>query len=267
MATVATTRPFPYNVDSWILTSTGGYTRHFRRGGQETFDTLGRLETLIDPSGNVTTVTHENGLLASIADSGGRALSLSYDAGATQPSSLSGPAGLIASYTYEGGRLKTVTYADGDGNGQPDGGYTFTYDGSGRLLTIRDLDGKFVESHEYYPDGRAMTSAISGDIEKYTLTYEGRTTTVEDALGNSTEYQSTNIRGQRRIEKVVGPCASCGSGNDTESWTYDDFARTLTHTDGAGHVTSYTYDPVTGDRFHRESYRQSGRTEFRGSHH
>ncbi|MCE7958813.1 MAG: hypothetical protein DYH06_12910, partial [Acidobacteria bacterium ACB2] len=43
--------------------------------------------------------------------------------------------------------------------------------------------------------------------------------------------------------QVDGPCATCGGADgDTQVMTYSADNRLLSKTDGAGHVTTYTYD-------------------------
>ncbi len=42
--------------------------------------------------------------------------------------------------------LQTVTYADSDGDGQPDGSFTFAYHPDQRLSTVTDGAGKILET-------------------------------------------------------------------------------------------------------------------------
>lgn len=243
----------PYTRENWIVKQgDGSYIRHFRKGGSETYSSAGRLTSLVDVNGNTTTLTYDgSSRLATIADAGGRGLTLGYTGSSAQPSTLSGPAGLIATYTYESGVLKTVTHADGpDADADPDGGYTFTYVG-GKLTTVADRDGQIIESHDYVGD-RASTSAVSGDVEKYTLDYQTNKTIVTSKRvatdpADTTTYEYSSFNGMRLVTKATGACGSCGSGSEVREWTYDDKGRVLTYKDGAGSVTTYTYDPATGD--------------------
>lgn len=227
------------------------FVRTFRRGGSERYQSLaagGRLTAIVDPSGNTTTLGYDpaSGQLLTITDPGSRQLTLAYPS--STEITLSGPAGPIATYTIGANGLSEIQYADGDGDALPDGGFTFEYQGTGgRLSKVTDFSGRVVETHEYDSQGRALTSEKSGGVEKFTLQYEPLKTTVTDALGNVTVYEYTNVWGQRRVTKMVGPCPSCGSGADTQEWTYDAKAREKTHRDGEGNVTTYAYNEATGD--------------------
>jgi RHS repeat-associated protein len=234
----------PYTRESWIvLQPDGSYLRQMRKGGNETYSAAGKLTTIVDAVGNTTVLTYAAGLLTTVTAPGGRSLTLAYNA-SHQISALAGPAGLIATYTYDGsGRLQQVQYAD-----EAASGYTFAYDAAINALTsVTDLSGRPVEAHAYDGIGRGHTSEIGSGQEKYTLTYNPNQTVVTDALGNVTTYDFANVWGQRLITKVTGPCASCGAGGDTEQWSYDGKGRVLTHVDGNGKTTTYTYEATTGD--------------------
>ena len=236
----------PYNRDSAIVKQPDGrFIRSLRKGGSEAYSSAGKLTSMVDPVGNTTTLAYSAGLLTTVTAPGGRALTLGYNA-SSQVSTLSGPAGLIATYTYDSsGRLQRVEYAD-----EPvHDGYTFTYDAStNALATVADLSGRTVETHAYDGSGRGYTSEIAAGQERYTLTFNPNQTVVTDALGNVATYDFNQVWGQRLVTKVTGPCASCGGGGDTQEWTYDDKARVLSHKDGNGKVTTYSYDAITNDQ-------------------
>lgn len=227
----------PFNQESRIKKRADGtYIRRLRKGGSETYDSAGRLTSLVDSFGNTTTLGRDGShRLTSINGPGSRSLTLTYNA-SNRIETLSGPAGLIATYTYDASnRLQKVTYADGRG-------FMFVYDDHNQLLTVSDLSGKVLETHIYTGD-KAITSEISEEREKYTLSYKPLQTTVTDALGNVTTYDWVNIWGMKYVTKITGPCASCGSGgNQTQQWTYDDKGRVLSYSDGNLNKTTYAYD-------------------------
>jgi YD repeat-containing protein len=240
----------PYSRTSRIERVGTLYVRRFRQGGEETYDrqtefgNTARLISLTDAVGNTTTLSYTADKLTGIADPGGRTLILGYTG--AQLTSLSGPAGLIATYTYANGRLSGVTYADGDSDGNPDGGSTFAYhasgNGAGKLHTVTDLSGRITESHEYDANGRASLTAISGNVRQYALSYQTDRTIVTDSLGNQTTYEWKEAAGQRLITKMIGSCSSCGASGDTQSWGYDAKGRVIAYTDGLGKTTEYAYD-------------------------
>jgi RHS repeat-associated protein len=273
----------PFSKASRIVkqASSNLYVRQFLQGGQEVYDrlapagTTARLASLADAVGNTTVLTYDTGnKLTTIADPGGRQLTLGYVGAELR--TLSGPAGPIAAFTYDAsGRLSTVTYADGDTDSQPDGGYTFAYhgtgDGEGKLWTVTDLSGRVTETQIYDALGRAIETSISGNVRKYTLDYQADKTVVTDSLGNETEYHFQKIWGAKRITQISG-CTTCGGGSATQFWGYDEKGRITSHTDGEGNLTEYTYDndgnlvtidsPVldTGERHTTEmAYNNQGR--------
>lgn len=253
----------PRSQDSRIVKtpSSNLYVRLFKRGGQEVYDRLSpggvsaRLISIADAVNNTTVLTYAGNKLTSIADPGGRRLTLGYTGdqitalcSSTSPISC-GPSekGLIATYTYVGTRLGSVTYADGNGDAQSDGGSTFAYytsgAGNGKLWKVTDGSGRVTETHQYGPDGRAIWTEISGGVRRYDLLYQADRTIVTDSLENQTEYQFQIINGIKRITRTIGSCSSCGgAGSATEEWGYDDKGRVISHTDGEGNVTEYEYD-------------------------
>lgn len=240
----------PHGPESWIETLSPGHKLHHRAGGFEIFDVNGRIVSRTEPGGIETTYTRDGSGRLTAVTRLGRSLILGYDGESTQPSTLSGPPGLIATYTYYAdGQLKTVTYADGNADGLPDGGYTYNYV-SFRLTSVKDADGKTIETHEYWADGKAKTSEVADGREKLTFTYSLGVTTVTDALtpANVTTYEWANVKHIDRVTKVTGPCSSCGGGGgETQEWTYNSDGWISAYEDGEGNVTTYTYDPPTGD--------------------
>jgi RHS repeat-associated protein len=256
----------PWSKDSHIVKDPNSnlYVRHFLRGGQEVYDRLtpggtsARLTSLADAVGNTTLLTYTGNKLTSIADPGGRQLTLGYTGdqltalcSSTSPISCgTGSAGLIATFAYTSGtspRLSGVTYADGDGDTEADGSYTFAYHAAGngaeKLWKVTDGSGRVTETHDYYPDGRAWHTSISDNVRKYTLAYQADRTVVTDSLGNDTTYHWQQIAGVQRITQTDGSCSACGGGgNATEYWGYDEKGRVISHTDGEGNLTEYTYD-------------------------
>ena len=232
----------PLSRESWIVKQPDGtYVRYFRKGGTEAYDAAGRLTTMVDASGNVTTLAYDGSFrLQTITAPSGRALTLAY--ANNRPSTLSGPAGLIATYSYDAsGRLAGVQYNDVAASG-----YTFTYDAAtGAVATVADLTGRFIEKHAYDGTGKASTSEIADGRELYTFTYQPTQTVVTDALGNTTTYEYATFAGRRRVTRIVSQCNGCQSGTETGRWTYDGWSATATNP--IGKVTTYEYKPGTGE--------------------
>lgn len=244
----------PWSTESWIerVLVDGvvtGYRRVFRAGGNETYDPNGQLQSASDRFGVQTLYQRDaQGRLSSVTRLG-RAITIEYDGSDTWPARLRGPGGeLLATYSYldYAGKhwLETVQYNDESGSG-----YRYGYDGWGNLKSVVDLQGKLIEFHTY-AGFQALTSQrnLDDETEKLTFQYDTVThrTTVTDARQKVTTYEYTNVRGTRRVTKITGPCSSCGSG-ELQEWSYDEYGRVQSHKDGEGHLTTYTYDPITGD--------------------
>src|SRR2546425_1283812 len=109
---VRTTRPDPFDGFGQYV-----YTRYFQLGGYEIYDDNGHITQLVDSLGRFW-----------IGGPGvGVVLALNFTYTGNHVTSVSGPASTpIATYTYMGDLLTTVTYADGSG-------YTYGYDNNNRL--------------------------------------------------------------------------------------------------------------------------------------
>jgi RHS repeat-associated protein len=228
-----------------VIQDGGGSTLTMKNGDVEQFNTSGNLVSLSDRNGNTTTLSYDNnGLLASVADPFGRALTFHTNASG-QVTSISDSLGTIATYTYGGNNeLLSVTYADNSA-------FNFSYDGNLRLTTVTDALGNILEAHSYDSQGRAITSEKQGGIDRYSLDYVSDTeTVVTDGLGRVTKYTFDKSKGRHVVTRMEGVC-SCGGGggggSQVQTWSYDDQLNVTSMTDTLNHVISYTYD-TNGNR-------------------
>jgi RHS repeat-associated protein len=225
----------PRTERSRIVTQAGTYIRHFIRGGAEAYDAQGYLISQTDAAGHVTVFERDPyGTLSAIIDPNGRSLTIQ---GGSEGLVLSGPEGPIATYEVNSSLLRSVKYADGTG-------YRYSYSLGAQLLTVTDIEGRIIESHEYGLNGSeqvGITSEIADGREKLSFAYAPGQTTVTDARGHATVYNWAEIAGRRQVTSITG-CSGCGGGGETQSWTYDTSGRVLTHTDALQHTTTFTYD-------------------------
>ena len=216
----------PRTEPSWVVRqASGSYVRHFRIGGQETYDAAGRWTGVTDRHGNTTVLERDTeGHLTRVVDPGGRYLSLEWVGGHIV--SLSGPLGELAAYEYyPNGWLRGVTYPDGSG-------FAYTYDVRGQLLTVRDHSGRPVETHAYQ-DGKAITSEIADGQERLTFSYGADRTTMTDARGNATVYEHGLVAGMIQTKSISGVCGGCGGGTSA-SYTFDAKGLIASRTDALG---------------------------------
>ncbi|MGO4703284.1 DUF6531 domain-containing protein [Dyella sp. 2RAB6] len=124
---------------------------------------------------------------------------------------------------------------------------TYIYDdpNNPRLLTgITDERGIRSATWAYDAQGRAISNQRAGGAYKTTMTYNADgSTTVTNALGNSTTYRYQIIQGAKRVTAVEGePAAGCPASNTT--YTYTTNGQVDTKTDAIGTITAYTYDTL-----------------------
>jgi len=219
-----------------ITSNAGGYASSLKDGTVHQFNSTGRLLSLSDANGNLTSLQYNvSGKLSSVTDPFGRILSFLVNLNG-RVTAIADTTGIIAEYTYGGsGQLLSVTYADNSG-------YSFAYDGALRMTSVSDKLGNVLEAHAYDSQGRATTSQKHGGVELYTLSYVSATRTdVTDALGRVTKYFFDKTKARNVVTSVEGLC-SCGGGSQVTTWTYDNKLNVTSSTDALGRITSYTYD-------------------------
>lgn len=197
---------YTYNAQSQIetVTDSRGVTSYF-------YDVSKRLQRYVNPDGTQVLYAY---------NTSGRLESVTSLAGTTH-------------YTYDGlGILDSVTDPDGRVTTWTDGQQSATQnlpngakqettiDEHGRITSIivREADGTIAQSFTYLHDDINHTRTITE--------LGGRSTTYH--------YDSTGYLAQ---EVIIDPV----SGNQTITYTYDDFGNRLTKTDNTG-TTTYLYD-------------------------
>ncbi|NOT60247.1 MAG: RHS repeat protein, partial [Acidobacteria bacterium] len=230
---------FAYGVklpdNSYEVYAKGGLIYQFNVGGN--------LIAIKDRNNNQTTITRNTSSqrVETVTDVEGRSVNFIYNgAEATRVRRLENANGTIATYTYSGNSLSEVLYADGSK-------YKFLFQivrNRNTIKEVRDFDNNILEKHEYYPDGRAKTSELHGGVEKFTLTYVNDTTTeVRDAYERLTTYTIERNRHRAVVTNISGQCAcGGGGGNESRTWTYNEWGDVLTYTDGNNITTGYTWD-------------------------
>jgi RHS repeat-associated protein len=179
------------------------------------YDAAGRLLTVTDGDGNVTTIERDaNGLATAIIGPFGHRTTLSLDANGYL-ASISNPAGEGTRFSYTADGLLT-SFTD------PKGGVRrYTYDALGRLTRAEDPAGGFVTL--------ARTTTATGFQVAQTA-----------ALGRDTTFLVERLPtgGQRHV--MVSP-----NGLQTETRIGADGARTVTYAEG----TTTTYRPGPDPRW------------------
>jgi RHS repeat-associated protein len=231
-----------------IANPDGTFTATQKDQSTRTFDSGGRLTTVRDRYGNSSTMTYAAGRLASISDPAGRgSLSLGYTNGLlTSVTDWASPARSTA-YGYDGsGRLQSVTDREGKIT-------TFAYDGtSSRITTITDARSHAAMTLTYDAQGRVATQkdargATTGDQTTFSYVVNGDGTRITAVTHPATTFESTyhpvvvdsyDTNGWL-TSRVSHPSSS---ETLTETYTYDPGGNRNSVTDPRGNTTDLCYD-------------------------
>lgn len=225
-----------------VQNATGGYTLTYADQSQLLFGSSGQLTAEVDRSGYRTTIDRNTaGDPVSVTDPAGRHLTMTYDNN-RHVTTATDPAAQTVRYGYDtAGNLVTVTDRTGAVT-------RYGYDTSHVLTTITDAAGGITTNttDSYHritrqtdPAGRTTQLAYTGPFD-YGMGPAG-TTTITDGNGNTTvETFSGNADLTSKTRGYGTPDAT------TTRFTYNGDATGLpvTAVDGAGGVTTSTYDPA-----------------------
>ena len=231
----------------------------------------GNRYVLTDLDGTATSFDAASGLWQETRDRWGNALTGSYDVSG-HLATITDSEGRQIVLTYNGGPLISVTLPDGSPwrlgySGEELGAIfdplhtgstpwrTFSYqaDGQGavRLLTaMRDEAGALLEGHDYDARDRGTTSVSESGRDLVTLQYDtpgpGQTTVthrIDDSTSQVSVFTLTYGVGRYLATRILGNCATCsGASSDDQSFTYSADNHALSRTDANGHATLYGYN-------------------------
>lgn len=228
----------------------------------ERYDTTGRLLTITDDNGWVTTLTYSDattaptiapaaGLLIAVTDPQGRVLNLRYDAN-SRLSQVIDPAGRTASYAYaDNGNLAKVTFADGTSRQYLYAEPAYAASPStypSELTGIIDEKGVRYETTTFNSNNRATSNQFAGGADKISLSYAsyysngGIPADLTTPLGLVVTLGFADDGAQ--MLKPSGTSTYCGNqcNQGDKSVTYDTNGYPATRTDYKGTVTKTTYD-------------------------
>ncbi len=195
-----------------------------------TYDNMGRLQTVTDPTGVTTSQTYtESGDLESIVYPQGGGITYGYDEyGRLVEEKLS----IGTTYTYEYNAESNVA-AYTNGRGQET---TYTYDKAGRITGYTDELGTVTYSYD-----------ANGNVVKITeINTEGETKTIQrtyDCMNRVATYTDYNGKTVKYGYDELGNIVSLTyAGGEIVRYSYTDNGLLEAVVDGEGYKTSYTYD-------------------------
>ena len=218
----------------------GGYDLQKRDQVRLQFDSTGLLQSLTDRNGNAISLVYASGHLATITDTVGRQVTLGYD-GNGRLASISYPPSRSVGYTYwPSGLLHTVTDADG-------GVTTYGYDAADRLATIVDQDNHTLVTNTYGADGRVSEQVDArGFHTTYAWNATTETSTMTDARGGAwvDDYDAGVL--MSRADPLGNTTRYSFDANRNASAVVDPRGlQTQTTVDSLGNVTLVSYPGPT----------------------
>lgn len=192
-----------------------------------------------------------NNQLVAVADSYGRSLQLTYQAGLL--ASVTAPDGLVISYGYTESSglylLASVTYSAAKAVTQ-----NYLYENTTQPFTLTgiiDEDGNRFATWTYDSLGRATSSQHAGGVDLTAVAYNDSngSRTVTNALGEQEIYKFTTLQGAPKVSEI-DRLASAGVAAATRKFSYDVNGYLASSTDYDGNVTTYTHD-ARGDETSR----------------
>lgn len=229
-------------ISGWQLVSADGRV-------VEQYGANGQLQKISRSDGTIEVLTYSDsatpssvaprvGLLISVSNQWGDALSLNYDS-SSRVVAIIDQGGRTTNYTYDSAsNIATVTYPDGKNR-------KYLYEKSSfphALTGLIDENGIRLTTWDFDATGRAISSEHAGTVDKTVLTYTSSgATTVVDALGASRSYPFTTING---LKKSLGNSQPGGSGcaASSNAITYDGNGNVASRTDFNGVTTTYQHD-------------------------
>jgi YD repeat-containing protein len=156
----------PANISATLTQGTTYWTLRLQNGEQRQFDNAsGNLISIIDRNGNTTQLSYDvTARLVTITDPASRHLYLTYQNSSSRlVTGITSDVGLTFSYSYDTpGRLILVTKPDQTT-------LSFEYDVNSLITSVKDSNGKILESHIYDSAGRGLTSSRAGGVDALTL--------------------------------------------------------------------------------------------------
>ncbi|MEO8388964.1 DUF6531 domain-containing protein [Polaromonas sp.] len=236
------------SADSLTANTSGLLYKRLDDDSQWQFDAAGKLLTMIQRNGWVTSYTYSTtpvaGLLLTVSNHFGRTLSFAYNA-SSQLTSVTASDGQVTSYTYDGitatSHLISVSYPGNSG-----GTVTRTYHYENTTFTqlvtgITDERGIRLATIAYDSQGRATSSGYAGGADQYSVSYgTAGAATVTDPLGTERTYNYSTNKGKLA---VTGSDKPSGTGEASAASRVQDANGFITQeTDFLGVNTMYTWD-------------------------
>ena len=231
--------------------NTVGWTFDNQKESQtETYDSLGRLISISERSGNYVLLEYNSNVLegnandyklSKVAARDGRSIDFGYDS-ANRLVLMNDPSGASYSYSFDTqNRLSVVTYPGADSKSYLYNESAFTGGTNliGALTGIVDESQQRFATFKFNSSGKAVSTEHGTGIDKFTVYYAPNNYSIlTDPLGNTSYWYFSPIRGTLKRTDYFDNCAGCPT--QFVSTTYDGYGNVKTKKDRLGVVTEYT---------------------------
>jgi len=218
--------PAPQSGDTSVIVknSDNSYTRTLKSGDIQTFNSAGKLISITDLRGNITTLAYDtSNNLTTVTDINGRVLTFTSSSG--KITAIKDPAGNSHTFTYSGNFLAKVSDPLG---------YSWLYENDGYRLNKKTDPNGNATSYTYDTSGKLAKSTDPNGKEK-TISYTSNTTSTFTEKDGGVWTQQYDI-------SLNLPTSKTDPNGNTTSYTYDGNGNMLSVTKPDGAVTRYTYD-------------------------
>jgi RHS repeat-associated protein len=217
----------PAGTFSTLIKLNGLFTLSEKEQTLYSFNSAGKLATIRDHNGNLTTLNYSGTRLDSVTSPDGRMLGFTYDA-TNHLIQIQDPLNRTLGFGFDAnGDLVSTTDLRGKTT-------HYTYNASHRLLTITDANTHTFVTNTYNSDGRVSEQLdADGNLTNFVYDIVNHKTTVTDALNHSTIYE---YDADLRLVKETNAL------NKSETYTWDAVNNRRSITDRRGNTTLFTYD-------------------------
>ena len=151
---------------------------------------------------------------------------------------------VVKNYTYDSnGNKSTFSVKAGEDTKLS---LSYEYDGSSRLISVKDSEGNQAVSYAYDTEGSlSKRQAANGLQTTYGYDYQNRLTSMTNETGKGvvSKYSSTYLKNGQKAEEVSTVMDKKGkSTKKTAAYTYDMLGRITRETKTGREDISYTYD-------------------------
>lgn len=188
-----------------------------------TFDIYGMLTSITDKQGNAITIQYDDDAKITSVQAGTKTLTFEYYPDKRLVKAIHLPSGHKVQYEYNDHKLTRFIDAKGESE-------TYTYDSNGRISAITDMAGNTIARNTYDGEGK-VTSQKDGKGQETTIRYNSDSATITYSDGTMKTYKHNS---DYKVNTIID------ENNETSRYTYQN-NRMTSKSDASG-TTRYEYN-------------------------